>query len=102
MTMQGTTHLIVDLNRDIVEAPTPIPYVYYRTYHALKSIGGSGTAQQVADRSGCPRSNESQKLNTMHLMGILKKERMGNTRQIVFTIIKEATIDFSVPKRMRE
>lgn len=62
-----------------------LPDHLYKTYHALKAIGGEATAQQVAVRSGRARAIESAYLNMLVTLKVLKKHRQQ--RVVLFQIL---------------
>ena len=61
-----------------------VPDHLYKSYHALKAIGGKGTAQDVCTRSGRARAAESSELNVLVTLGFAIKYQAG--RNVIFQL----------------
>ena len=61
-----------------------VPDHLYKSYHALKAIGGKGTAQDVCVRSGRARAAESSELNILVTLGFAIKYQAG--RNVIFQL----------------
>ena len=74
-----------DPRKIIQQQEIDVPYHLYRSYHALKALGGKASAQEVSNRTGRCRAVESSDLNVLVTLGILNKYRSG--RVAVFQLI---------------
>ena len=64
------------------EREIDVPDHLYKSYHALKAIGGKATAKEICGRRA--RAAESSDLNVLAAMGIVNKFRAG--RKVIFEL----------------
>jgi hypothetical protein len=69
---------------NIAKREIDVPDHLYKSYHALKAIGGKGTAQDVCTRSGRARAAESSQLNILVTLGFAIKYQSG--RNVIFQL----------------
>jgi hypothetical protein len=74
--------IIVKLN-EIPQVSVQVSCALLPTINALKMLNNSGTASRICQVTGRTRATESMRLNELHRMGIVKKERNGRNRVFI-------------------